>query len=426
MLVLVVVFLLFNIVFFLLDRENRLTSFASIFCLLSCSLYYVLFYLSLSKGVVVFDNCTTVCLFVLVAFMNFFVKIGASNSFFLNSPFHVAVALNENDDFLLHRLAWILVIIALISVYLSTKCYGGFSNYVNYEALALRAGVSLIYNPWSFLQPFCRFSTISFLIFLAILLKKTTPLNKLIVFIGFSLATFACCLSFIGDKARLALLCFVLISIFSILDVKIKTSWKRLIVKTLMIFVATMLAQVVSEFLGRGAGESNNKTLARGVSFVFANFNYWFNNLTFDKLRFFIDYIIFPIYLLPSKVSAMLDIRYASSVNTFYQLGAFKGTRSVTGELPLDFLTCAYAQLGVAGIAVVSFVWGRLLLLLENIVESINDESYRKILFNYIAIELVFRSVLNGDPRSIVMRVFPAVFFVFLFYLGRCFRGRGK
>ena len=426
MLALVVIFLLFNIAIFFVDDNKRYVSFVSIFCVLSCVLYYILFYFALSQELINFDNYTSICFFILIAFMNFFVKIGASYPFSKKNSSYGVFLLNEKDDFLLYRLAWLLLGISFISVYLFTKCYGGFSNYVEYEALALRAGVSLVHNPWSFLQPFCRFSTISFLIFLAILLKRTVSLNKKIVFIGISLAAYACWLSFVGDKARLALVCFVLVFVFSILDVKIHSESKRLAVKISLIVVATMLAQVVSEFLGRGAQEGNNKTLARGVLFVFSNFDYWFNNLTIDKLRFFVDYIISPLYLLPSKVLVLLDIHYASSVNTYYQLGAFKGTQSVTGELPLDFLTCAYAQLGAFGIAVVSFVWGKILATLDSVVEAVNDVAYKKVLFNYIAIELVFRSILNGDPKSIVMRVFPAVFFVFLFFLGRFFRGRGR
>lgn len=416
MLLLVVFFVFFNSVFFLIDGKKEFFSFENLFCIFSSLLYYILFSFSYANGIRFFDGTTTVCFFVLVAFMNLFVKMGAACSFSKKTSSNGTSYYCKKNDVLLFRISWFFLIVSFLSVYLFTKSYGGFSNYIDQEALALRAGVSTIENSWSFLQPFCRFSTISFLIFLSLLLGKEKLANPLFVLCGFLLSGFCCYLSFMGDKARLALVCFVVLVLFSFFDIKITSRWRRNVVKLLVVVVAFVVVQFVSSFLGRGHGDTYIETITRGTSFVYLNFNYWFNNLAIDNMRFFIDYIIFPIYLLPSKIwSVCLNLHSASSWNTYYLLGAFKGTGHITGEIPLDFLSCAYAQLGTLGIAVVSFFWGRFLSFLDRFVNSVNDLSYRSILFNYIAIEVVFRSVLNGDPKSIVIRLFPALVFVFLY-----------
>lgn len=265
-----------------------------------------------------------------------------------------------------------------------------------------------------FLQPFCEFSTVSALVFLCFLLSPNIKINKVASCVGFTVSFAFSILVLYSNKARLALIVYVLIVAFSMIDILVSRKHNYLI-KCAILVVSVALMLKVSSWLGRGAQSTVLDTISSGVSYVFNNFFFWYNNLDFSSLRWMFDYIIAFIFILPSRIwASIFGIRTISQMNTFAQFGAYKGSKGITGEIPMDFVSCAYCQLGLIGMAVIGYLSGVLLRKLESKLAKCSEKSVRVTIRYYIIFEVIFRSVLNGDPEAIITRLFPAICFILI------------
>ena len=113
-----------------------------------------------------------------------------------------------------------------------------------------------------------------------------------------------------------------------------------------------------------------------------------------------------------------MGIQTISEINTVFQAGAHKGTAGVTGEIPVDYYTCAYCQLGIIGVVIVGFLTGVLFRKIENFTYRLSDKSFQHIFYYYIVFELILRSFTNGDPEAVISRVFPFIcYFIMCYFL---------
>jgi len=316
------------------------------------------------------------------------------------------------------KIAWIMLFVGMLSLFLYTKAYGGYVNYVAKYALYIRIGIFSINNPWSFLQPFCEFPMISMLVFLCFLNEKTMKIKRINIVIGFLLSAFFSFLILYANKARLALLIFGAVILLSIIDIYVKSRKVNFLLKLGILLLSSSLVVVVSSFLARGSAITIRETIFESVDFVYENFYFWYENFSFDKCRWMFDVFIMPIYILPSSIwSGIFGIKTISEMNTYWQAGGFKGTSGVTGETPMDFLSFAFSQGGIITVILIGIIVGFILKKLDIFLKNNERNNVKFVIKNYIVFEVLFRSVLNSDTEAIVVRLFPAICFIMLIYL---------
>ena len=395
-----------NLCLFKINDDSRLFNFANSFVLFGASLACIVFPILCESGYIEVHYFSIVFYYLCVLSTNFMVKIGYANSVERSS------SVRQYNNHALTNSAWILLIIGIIALYLFTLAFGGYRMYLNNGAFALRIGHSKVTNKWSFLQPFCEFPLISLLVFL----RDISRQRKISTLVGLVISCVMCYLVLMANKARMALIIYCLVILFSLCDILIQNKMRNYIVKSFSLGISASSVVLISQLLGRGAGATISSTLSNGVKFVFNNFFYWFDNISIGNCRLFFDYLVSPVYLLPSRIwSSLLGIQTISDINTFLQSGGHKGTLGITGETPVDYYTCAYCQAGILGNIVVGYFTGKLLKKLNNIASGFNDSTLKSIFEYYIIFELILRSFTNGDPEAVITRMFPLICFIIVY-----------
>lgn len=406
-----------NLFLLRINSQKKMTNYANIFVLLGTGLSCVLMPILRENGYLEVSVSTILYYYMCVFMANFMVKIGYANSKKMyNNKKRECIDISLYAQTIIY-VAWIMLIIGIIALYLYTLAFGGYKEYLDDGAFALRIGYSRVVNKWSFLQPFCEFPMISLLVFIWDL-HSVKRRKKILSFVGALASAVMCYLVLIANKARMALIIYCLVVLFSVCDMYIKNRARNYAAKGMFAVIAATSVVFVSNVLGRGSNDTIISTLSNGVKFVYNNFFYWFENLSIYNCRFFTDYLIAPLYLLPSRIwSSLMGIQTISEINTVFQAGAHKGTGGVTGEIPVDYYSCAYCQLGVLGMVVIGFLTGVLFRKIDNFTCRFSDKSFQYIVYYYIVFELILRSFTNGDPEAIISRVFPFIFYTIMFYL---------
>ena len=310
----------------------------------------------------------------------------------------------------------ILLIIGLIADYLYLRVYGGYTGYLVY-ANAVRSGVISVSNPFSFMIAFrdCIVFA-SYLFFSQIKKNNIFSFGKLFLFL-FS-AFFALRVLYSNSGRLSILIYFIVILAYALLNKRdiAYVNFKTIVIAIIggiaffvaLIFIGNMLSRNIS----------NNMTMqiTKEISFIYVNFIGVLRNLKFDDWRFLIDTIIFPIYLLPSSIwKVKMGVSTASTVNTFLVSGTVKGAQGVYGEMPVDFVSLSYMQLGVIGIFILPIVYAFLFSWIYKYSEMIQDRNTRKMLKYYIIIVGGVESVVYADPQHIMSRLFSFVILMILY-----------
>ncbi|HFK1452405.1 TPA: hypothetical protein ACGXMV_003690 [Bacillus pacificus] len=318
---------------------------------------------------------------------------------------------NKNQFFLkkVNLVSWLILIVAVVSYWLYTKAYGGFIAYLDY-ANFIRSGVFNLQNPYSFLQRFGSLAFFASFIFFALVMDKENrkTLNKKIVYMGL---LFSVCFSFYVLYSWVGRVSIVVyISTFFLGYILYFNKSVFSLIRKIVIFSLTALCLLVltDTFLGRTSDKTGIVEFFTGeLSFPIATF---YGVSMLSHYRWFIDIIVAPLYLLPSRMwSGFFEIETASSFNTFLISGARKGESDVLGEIPVDIISFSFMQGNILGIVLVGLMWGGALYILQRLIGKIPVKSIRSILYANIIINVAIMSVLYGDPQHIVVRNFHMI-----------------
>lgn len=316
--------------------------------------------------------------------------------------------------------SWLILFlsIGLYSLYLMP--YGGYLGYLNYSAL-VRSGIKVIDNPFSFFNIMGSLSFVSTFIFYSIVLESDKRYQKkallgLIISLLFSIYVLYATLG------RMTILVFIMVLISSALWIKIKYKRTRVFLGIIICLLIIPSIYLLSIYLNRTNDTNIIKILTSTFSFPFVNFSIQSNNYglidSSSYFRFFQDILFAPLYLLPSKIwSIVLNFKSASSMNTYYFFGSFKGENSVQGEMPLDILTFGYMQLGIFGVIVIAILFSLFIFFLDKILKKISIKSIRTTLGFYFAYNFVLRTILYGDTSNLVPRAFSIIIYALIYVI---------
>ncbi|OIJ11267.1 hypothetical protein BKP37_16630 [Anaerobacillus alkalilacustris] len=317
------------------------------------------------------------------------------------------------------RVAWLMLIISILSYGVYTLPYGGFVGLLDYTR-SIRSGFVFVDNPFSFLQRFGGFALFSSYIFYGLLIDKTylPSINKRKITLGFIISFLFSIYVLYSWVGRISLVIHLLTFILGYILYKNKSVF-RLTRKLIIVFILGLISIVLMDkILGRtSAGTSVVELFAKELSFPFAVF---VNHFNLQYFSWFKDIVVAPVFILPMTIwSNLLNIETASEVTTFLMLGANKGESGVTGSIPVDMLTFSMIQGSVFGVIVVGFLWGGFLVFLQRLRFLIVNYSISNVIYANIILNVVILSVLYGDPKHIILRNFHIIAGLLLLYLFR-------
>lgn len=312
--------------------------------------------------------------------------------------------------------AIVMLVLGLVCDHLYLRAYGGYDNYLNYS-LALRSGVVLVNNPFSFLIIFRDCIIFSSYLFFS-QIRKNEKFN-LVSFVMFLIAFFFTMKVLYSNSGRLSILLYFLILLLFYLC-RNKT-WKYINLKIMAIGLGVLIIFVwaaffVGHLLSRNIADNILLQMTKEFSFIFVNFKVQLENLTFDNYRFFIDVILLPVFILPSSIwSSRLGVQTASTLNTIFISGAPKGTGNVYGEMPIDLISLSYMQLGIFGLVVIPLVYSFLFCKIYKFAKQIRNTEASRIICLYVVFVIGIETIFYADPQHIVYRAFDFIIFMILY-----------
>ena len=313
----------------------------------------------------------------------------------------------------IQRVAWLLLLLSIILYGLYSRAYGGYIGLLSHS-IAIRSGISVINNPFSFLQRFGSLSFVSSYIFFSLLIDKSNAKQSgkrgnfigCLCSLGFSLYVLFSWAGRVG--ALVYVFTFILGYVLYNFHANFYTVSKT-IRRSLYAAVALPTFLIgLDTILGRSNRQLGiTEFFAKELSFPFASFLLQLNQSNF---RFFKDVFVSPLFLLPQRIwFSKLNIEVASSFNTFIFFGAQKGEFGVTGSIPVDMLTFSYMQASILGVVVIGLLWGGLLCYLDGVCRRVPVKGLRAVMYSNLVLNVAALSVLYGDPQHIIIRNFAMI-----------------
>jgi hypothetical protein len=315
------------------------------------------------------------------------------------------------NDYRLYRAGWMLLILALVMQWLYTYAYGGYIGALDYSA-SIRSAIFTVNNPLSFLRPFGGLAFFSSFLFFGLWLGGC---NRRGIKIGFVLAFVFSIYILFSWLGRIGFLVFLATFVLGVLLAKRVRPLSLLAGGCLIMLLILIGAYQVSVWFN--FKEANNVFLfmARELSFPFASF---FAQLDAGEhlFRAFKDLLVAPVYLLPSSLWSNW-VENVSQVNTALIMGAPKGEAGVTGGIPVDLITLGLMQASGAGIAVVGFLFGVGLRLIQFFVDSIRNPGVRAVFESYIALKISVLAIFYAQPSLVVSSNIALIAAIFIIVL---------
>lgn len=310
----------------------------------------------------------------------------------------------------IEKLAWVLLLLGILSYWQYARAYGGFIALLNYSNL-IRSGlfdVIGIDNPWSFLQRLGGLVFFSSFLFYALVIERqlknrTQILNALglVISLCFSLYVLY---SWLGRVAIIAYLAVFPLSYIYYRHFRGHFRIHRMSVRLFFLILTIAIALPLLS-LWMTPGKSSRDIFefyARELSFPTVSF---LSAIESDEFRFCRDLLVAPLYVLPQRIwSGVIGYDTASDINTVRIYGYRKGEGGVTGGIPTDMVTFSYMQLGVVGVALMGILLGAALVWLEKLILQAPTTGLRAVFYAYCALMLSALTVLYADPQHIIRR----------------------
>lgn len=321
---------------------------------------------------------------------------------------------NDIDDKYAFAISFGMLIVGAVADYLYIRVYGSYSNYMNYSG-AIRSGVISVHNPFSFLIVFRSCLSFSSFLFLAqIKINNKTKFLNLVLFI---ISCFLSLRVLYSNRGRLGFVIYFAVIFAYILSKRskgtefsfsIKTIWKAIMI--LLLFVLALYLS--GEILKRNVSENIITQINKEISFIYSDFIILIKNNDNTINRWFKDALLFPIYLLPTSIwRTRFGITTASSDLTLLASGFRKGEGGQYGEMPIDFISLSYMQLGLIGILVIPIVYAILFAMAYKRASRIQDKNIRSVVYIYIILYIGLETIFYADPQHIIYRIFALVVF---------------
>lgn len=300
---------------------------------------------------------------------------------------------------------WMLLFISLVCQWLYAQAYGGLLEMLKYTDLIRSSLFDFMpNNPWSFLQPFGGLAMISAYGFFGLNIGcRCTAKNLLGLLFSFLFSLYI----LYSWSGRIEFLVFI--SVF-ILGELLSRKFKPLV---MLVFVGSVFAGIlilaygVSLWLNIKAADTILEFLARELAYPFGSF---FAQWDQDKLlyRGFIDFILTPLFLLPSSWWATW-YESADQVNTTIIMGAPKGEAGVTGGIPVDLLTLGLMQAHLLGVIAIGTMFGLFLRFLQVLIDCIPLIGVRSAFEAYVALHIATLAVFYAQPNLVISGNFALI-----------------
>jgi len=294
------------------------------------------------------------------------------------------------------KAGWILLSVALVMQWFYSRAYGGFIGLLEYSAY-IRSAIFTVDNPLSFLQPFGGLALFSSFLFFGLWLGGC---RRWIVKVGFMFSSVFSLYVLFSWLGRIDFLVYVATFVLGIVHVRGVRPIPLLVGGCLTMLFILIGAYEVSIWLNIKEADNLTSFLTRELSFPFISFFAQLDSCE-HLLRGFRDYLVAPVYLLPSSLW-MAWVENVSQINTEMIMGAPKGLAGVTGGIPVDLITMGLMQAAFAGIAGVGLIFGAGLRVLQCFVDRVRNPGVRALFQAYVAIKIAVLAIFYAQPAQLV------------------------
>ena len=347
--------------------------------------------------------CIMIILFGLGTFIGG--TISYKNKVFLNAAWHKKVYPKK-----LGRLVFIgyfLLLTSFVLYWLYAIPYGGFVSLFK-SALLIRAGlfeISPQENPFSLFGKLSGISIIASLLFWGLLLgteKREFNFSRIVIVFGWLCSFVLSIFIFYTWFSRSHIIAYFFAYFLSLVARKYKMKVSSKVVKniTVVIFIVIILFFGTS-YIMKGAREFN--ILFQRIAFAAkVRLLPTFVLLEDPEYRWFKDIVYTPLYLLPQRFWREIVDYTASDIITIKMMGGRKGDPGVSGAMVIGIVPLGFLQAGVLGLAVVSLLWGVILVSLERYLLVSLPPGLSETVYSYFAFRLIISSVWGADPQVVI------------------------
>lgn len=300
--------------------------------------------------------------------------------YFLSNPYKIYNYKLHIPKSYLKYFAFVLLLVSSFCVFYFSLSMGGFFNSFKYIE-AIRSGNINIAGPIFLLLPV---SIVSFLIYLSFQLDKLNLISVNFLFLLVSLVNSIYYLLIFGGRLPIAL--FILILPMYIMERKGKWGVKNLV---LILFVGILSLNYLDSLFKLLSQSPENiavKSVFDNIPRLIAQFSFPYINtlqvhdFTYStgEFRYFVDLISWVINYLPSSISNLIglgQIPPSYTVNTYNHL-MFDPSNPVAGGVPTDIVTFGYYQFGLAGVIIITFLFGLLVSWFDKFLNNSNQSSF--------------------------------------------------
>lgn len=309
------------------------------------------------------------------------------------------------------KIAKLLLSLSIIAYYVYSIAYGGFISLISYTS-DIRSGITEVKNPISFLQKFGGFSVFATLLFAGLLVDKTYN-KRMKPWFLFSFVFSVYYLYSLGGRVTFISFFVILILGYGIYKsnykIKIDVVIKGIIVSLISISGIYYITRI---FTRKSAAYSLIDFLLYELSFPFASFN---GVIPYAGIYKFKHIVLTPLYFLPTSIwEVKMELKTASSFNTFLFMGAEKGVNGVTGSVPLDIVSFSWLEGGAVGALIIGILFGIFIGFLQKFINSILSNGVKAFIFSYAVLNLAVKIVNYGDPVHVIQGCFS-------FFIGSIF-----
>lgn len=374
-------------------------------------IYYIHFYLTGESAYSISYSVSGVSklylLYVLSIIVYLFLNLGYKTS--LNSIPGVVIKNRKKFNITWDRLflaSNIIFVLGFLSFFLWTKAYGSLFGVIDY-ASALRSGVVLLDNSFSFMKRTSTLMIFSSYMYFALFLnmKRGISAKKIIVFVLMLISSFWSVIYLLSNDGRMSFIYFFLIFILYFIFRNHNSNFSKKFIKVsvflLIAFIGMAFSDWIMFFLRHGelstSGISFNLfsiireelgyTILSGQTSLFAleNGQAGFRILT-DLLSGILAF--FPSRFRPDSVDTLF------SYNTEL-LGVTNGT------VPTDLIAMCIYDLGIIGVIIIPFVLGWIIKKIEKVLTLNRGNAYYDMLYVIISLYLA-RFIAYADPANYV------------------------
>lgn len=302
-------------------------------------------------------------------------------------------------------------IVGFIAYYLWTKVYGFPFGIIKYADL-LRDGTVIVNNPYTIMQPFCNFLSLSAYMWLVYSKNEKNTIMKIISKILFCFSFFFALVSALATDGRMSIIVVFLVPIVYHLNYN-KISIKKLII--IGVFSLLLLGNLnnITYFIRNGKKNTRMKSENLITNIISDEFGYTYtnrinllNNIKYGDINI-------------TEGNDLLNIVFAwvpKSKKPDYLISLSKYNTSLyrnpSGAIPTDIVTAGIYKGRFLGVIFLSIFVGLLIKFLDNFFMNKSSDFY-KMIYTIIGVTITLRLVAYYDISEILFSRFALIIYYF-------------